>query len=62
MPRPTRYALRVREVMPGPLNAHPCAFNELARIVRATFQAFSSCPRRGKRGPKIKSRIKSDGM
>ncbi len=35
----------------GSLNARPCTCNELARIVRATFQAFPARPRRGKRGP-----------
>ena len=31
----------------GSLDAHPCAYNEFARIVRATLRAFPSCPRRG---------------
>ena len=31
---------------------------ELARIVRATLRAFPSCPRRGKRGSKIKGQAK----
>jgi len=52
MPRRLRRYARSDQ---GSLDAHPCPCNELARIVRATFQAFPACPRRGKRGPKIKS-------
>jgi len=35
----------------GSLDARPCAFSELARIVRATLRAVSPCARRALRGP-----------
>jgi len=35
----------------GPLSAHPCARNGLARIVRATLRAFPPHPRRATGGP-----------
>ena len=35
----------------GSLSAHPCAHNELARIVRATLRAFPSPPRRATGAP-----------
>ena len=38
-------------VLRGSLSAHPCARNELARIVRATLRAFPPHPRRATGGP-----------
>ena len=44
---PSEFASALR----GSLNAHPCAYNELARIVRATLRAFPPRPRRAAWGP-----------
>jgi len=35
----------------GSLNAHPCAYSELARILRATLRAFPPPTRRATGGP-----------
>ena len=50
-PRMPRRLRRCARSGRGSLIVRPCTNNELARIVRATFQAFPTCPRRGKRGP-----------
>src|SRR5580765_2655158 len=50
-PRMARRLRRCARACRGSLNAHSCACNELARIVRAILRTFPSCPRRGKRGP-----------
>ena len=44
---PSRYAIGLR----GSLNAHPCAYSELARIVRAILRTLPSPPRRATGAP-----------
>ena len=44
---PSRFARRLR----GSRNAHPCAFSELARIVRAILRTLPSPPRRATGAP-----------
>ena len=49
-------SLRYARACRGSLNARPCAYNELARIVRAILRTFPARPRRGKRGPEDQKR------